>query len=623
MPNAVVEVDGRTEPLVVQINGQRPTFRLRSDAIDKHLFRNLDDRHLDFLEIASAVFHADGSVPRGGATRPDMGQDWRRSFRFTFHVRDLQFWGDRSVRSALVNAIEFLTEDRVSVEFARLEATGDEQEYLPLARESPIFQADRVILFSGGLDSFAGALETLDSTAERVVLVTHRSAQKVIPRQHELGGYLASRFPGRVLHLEIMARRVGQEAVESTQRSRSLLFSALALAVAHGFGAKRIDFFENGIISHNLPLSRQIVGTMATRTTHPLALRHLSTLLDLVGPAHIPIENVYAWKTKTEVVRRIAEHGGQQQIAETVSCTSVREQNSRHTHCGACSQCLDRRFGILAAGLGEFDFADNYATEVLFGSRDKEHSRNLANEWTRHAKWLAAASTDDFLTKFGHEFSRIARGHITEDSESVLTKTVDMHRRHGAAVLSVLGRTISEHFAELAEQTFPATSLIRTWVGSSDSPLAEGAVIETIVGGDGGEWDVEAPPTDYVPDPAGPLRVAFLQEGKRYVVIVQGLGRVSGAPARVPHALRSYLETDRAAGLSPQDHRYVHLERVSELADLGLATPRQYVNRCRKELAKNYRDIHGHEPNAALLIQNKVSKGHRLDPTIVIVESAD
>lgn len=289
----------------MQINGTRPTFLLKADEIEKHLFRNLDDQHLDLLEIACAVFHADGSVRRGGATRPDMEQRWRRNLAFTFYARDLQFWQKDHVRDARTSAIEFLTEDEVTVGFGGLDAANVGKSYLPLAREAPVFRAHRVILFSGGLDSFAGALETLDSTTERVVLVTHRSAQKAIPRQHDLGCHLSGRFPGRVLHLEVMARRVGQEAVETTQRSRSLLYSALGFAAAHGYGASRIDFFENGIVSHNLPLSRQIVGTMATRTTHPLAIRRLYEFLDLVGPSHIPVRNGYAWKTKTEVVQRI------------------------------------------------------------------------------------------------------------------------------------------------------------------------------------------------------------------------------------------------------------------------------------------------------------------------------
>ena len=40
----------------------------------------------------------------------------------------------------------------------------------------------------------------------------------------------------------------------------------------------RIAGVSNGIISHNLPVATQIVGSMATRTTHPLSLTRLNRL---------------------------------------------------------------------------------------------------------------------------------------------------------------------------------------------------------------------------------------------------------------------------------------------------------------------------------------------------------
>ncbi len=42
---------------------------------------------------------------------------------------------------------------------------------------------------------------------------------------------------------------------------------------------RRPPLYENGIISHNLPISGQVVGTMATRTTHPLSLLLLERFL--------------------------------------------------------------------------------------------------------------------------------------------------------------------------------------------------------------------------------------------------------------------------------------------------------------------------------------------------------
>ncbi len=236
---------------------------------------------------------------------------------------------------------------------------------------------------------------------------------------------------------------------------------------------------------------------------------------------------------------------------------------------------------------------------------------------------MANASPEEFLKKFGADFARIARGHSDEDREGVLAKTIDMHRRHGRAVIKMLGDAIRENSFELAEQAFPSTSLVRTWLGSGDLAPDEPPQPAASSVGFPIHLNLKEEPVDYVPEPGDPLRVAFINEGKRHAVVVEGLGRVSGAPARVPHALRAYLEEDRAAGRAPRDCQYVHLETISELSDLGADAPRQYVRRCRKELARNYREIYGRDPNAPLLIQNKMAKGHRLDPTIVIVESPE
>ncbi|SFG41190.1 7-cyano-7-deazaguanine synthase (queuosine biosynthesis) [Palleronia marisminoris] len=402
MGEAIVRVDGSQTPIIVRINGQRPTFNLGTDALQAKALRELDPVLLDLMEIASTVFAADGAIARGGATRPDMGAGWYRQFDFEIPVRNPELWQRPDVTAALCEVVETLTEDSVRFRFTQSNADPILQPYLDLDPNGASFDADEVVLFSGGLDSFAGALELLATTSSRVILVTHRSAQKAIPRQVELGQYLAKRFPGRVLHVNILARRTDQEARDSTQRSRTLLFAAFGQAVAHAFGAGRVSFFENGIVSHNLPLSPQIVGTMATRTTHPLTLRTINRLMQVVLSEPVGIENKYQWLTKSEVVSRIEQYGAAKQIVRAVSCTSIREQNSLHTHCGACTQCFDRRFAILHAGLADYDPEEIYGTDILFGERTTHRAITMAVEWTSHALRLGDLDEQAFMTAFGH-----------------------------------------------------------------------------------------------------------------------------------------------------------------------------------------------------------------------------
>src|SRR5208282_3590144 len=98
-------------------------------------------------------------------------------------------------------------------------------------------------------------------------------------------------------------------------------YAALACAVAQLFANSKIRFFENGVVSINLPISEQVVGARATRTTHPLVLEFFRRFLSAATGARIEVENPFVWKTKAEVVRSIVDHGCGPLIKQTVSCT--------------------------------------------------------------------------------------------------------------------------------------------------------------------------------------------------------------------------------------------------------------------------------------------------------------
>tara|TARA_R100000322_G_scaffold135285_1_gene91140 strand:+ start:20467 stop:22341 length:1875 start_codon:yes stop_codon:yes gene_type:complete len=615
--DALVKFDPEKPPINVRFRGRFPNFFLDADKLRAKALSEIDPLCDDFLEIASTVFVADSTVSRGGDKRSGMGQDWRREFSFKIPVRQPEFWQRPDVTEALTDAVSFLTEDTVHFAFKEGDFSQPKEPFLEFDPAGPRFEASEVILFSGGLDSFAGALETLATTSDKVLLVSHQSAQKVISRQDELGAYLAERFPGRVQHLQVKARRRGAEGKETTQRSRSLLFTALGWAAAKALRIPRLSFYENGTISHNLPISPQVVGTMATRTTHPLSLKKLNDLLELLGPGQTRIENRYEWLTKTDVVRRIEQNGGTEKIARAVSCTSVREQDTLRTHCGACSQCLDRRFAILAAGLEKYDPAECYATDVLFGERERDRSVTLALEWTRHALRFRDMDDRDFLSTFGHELMRILRGHDDLERADALRRVRDLHVRHSEAVAHVLEGALKDRAADIIARRLPESSLVAMHLGqpregdpglAQDPRAGSATVLETN----------DIVEEDLVPDQNKPLKVAFFEEEGKPVVAVQGLGRIAGAPAQIPHALKPRFDEARANGLLQDDHPFHPLPTLSALRDMDPKTIRKNVQRCRAQLKEFYLDVHGVEPDCVLLIESKPPKGHRLDPGLQV-----
>ena len=525
------------------------------------------------------------------------------------------------MQSALQDAASFLTDDAFGFDFTQQKATAARQPYLIDDSAAAAFDADEVILFSGGLNSFAGALEALSEGDAKVVLVTHRSAQKAIRRQRDLAKCLERRFPGRTRHVQVRATRIGGKASESTQRSRSFLFAALGYVVARMFKARRLSFYENGVVSHNLPISPQVIGTMATRTTHPGALLRLGRLLDALSDStasdRIRLTNPYAWLTKTEVVDRIAAHGGAAQIGNAVSCTVLRRQSAAVTHCGACSQCLDRRFAIVAAGLEDHDPSAGYETDVFVGPRQPNRSRTMALDWTRRAWEAAERDVAGLLATFASEVARIIAAFPDLNAGPALQKVHDLHRRHGASAREALARMQAQHSRALLEHTLPETSLLRMFVA------------ERV----GGEAALAPPPPAQVSertvpiDPAPtrqrrallPLQVAFEDGPRGRMVDVLDLQTIAGKQAEMLHALKVPFDEDRAAQVTREQHRYLSPRSIQIRG--SKESLKMLVSRCRAALAEAYELVEGRPPETHLLVQSRKPQGYRLDPDIRVVSN--
>ena len=143
---------------------------------------------------------------------------------------------------------------------------------------------EAVALFSGGLDSLAGAVEAAVEHKERLLLVNHRPTPKVTNVHRKLQAMLAARA-GKFApqHLHVVMNKRKELNREYTQRTRSFFYVALGATVAQMLGQKRVRFYENGVVSMNLPVCAQVIGSGATRTTHPRTLKGFQKLLTEVA----------------------------------------------------------------------------------------------------------------------------------------------------------------------------------------------------------------------------------------------------------------------------------------------------------------------------------------------------
>lgn len=612
MTNAIVTVrrspDAEVEHHQIRINGGAPNFLIGTERISDWAVAAVEPRLLDLLDIAATVFATDRKIPRGGTSRPEFGRGWRRRFDFAIEVRDHAFWSDREIRDCLGRTISFLTGDDAIFDFHATSSASDQGDYLDFIDGDGDAGGDHhVVLFSGGLDSLAGALETLTQETGRVVLVTHQSAPKIISHQNRLAAALRSRFAGRVFHVPVRAHLVRERSRDTTQRSRSFLFAAFGYVIASIVGAGRMNFFENGVVSQNLPISPQVIGTMATRTTHPLTLQLFEELFGHIRGQPFLVRNRFEWLTKADIVSRIRDLGAGDLIADTVTCNQVLERSATKTHCGACTQCLDRRFGILAAGMGDADPEEIYEIPVLAGARSTAREITIAQEWIRHASRLAKMTPTGFLERFGPEVSRIRRGHPDLGGGETLRRSFELQQRHGRNVERVLSDAVGANANALIAGALPETSLLRVAVADKTGGL-DIVRIDEAKAEPPGEGSATRSPIATDTEPTLLVHLRETEGGK--LVEVSGLGCVQGMSAAPVFAL---LTNHRASPMS-----FALAGSLTPAAGPTKEAVTANIKRCRDKLAEFHQAVHGKPPAAPILVQNRRNLGYRLDPDCVV-----
>src|SRR5215207_1902557 len=95
-------------------------------------------------------------------------------------------------------------------------------------------------------------------------------------RQRKLFEEFDKHFPNNKIHVPVWINKDKSLGREYTQRTRSFLYSALGVVIAESVKAGGVRFFENGIVSLNLPVADEVQRARASRTTHPISL-HLFT----------------------------------------------------------------------------------------------------------------------------------------------------------------------------------------------------------------------------------------------------------------------------------------------------------------------------------------------------------
>lgn len=364
------------ETLLVPLDAPEHPYSLRTtvpDVLARHGIVPSDAAY-DLLNAAVAAYTADVRVPRRTAF-----DGWTRDL--VLHLPVLSAGWSQGAE-VLTKLLRFLTGDHWVVRTRRAPGSYRPSQGKVSGRGARELQAETVCLFSGGLDSYVGAVDLLDS-GERVVLVGHHSAGGGATSTSQRNAlavlreeYSEERSP--LLQFWISPPKGEEQASEITTRGRSILFLGLGATVADGLRAERLVVPENGLISLNVPLTNSRLGSLSTRTTHPYTMKLFRDLLAVIDVG-VSVELPYRFHTKGEMLNgcannRLVRPG----LLATMSCSHPGAARfagkSPNVHCGYCVPCVIRRAATSTSGLSD---PTTYATEDLSRPLEGESGSDL------------------------------------------------------------------------------------------------------------------------------------------------------------------------------------------------------------------------------------------------------
>jgi len=593
------------DAIAMNVHGAAKNVNLRIDCITRPMLANVPDLLIDLLEVAAYVYCADQRLGRGSDRLTNFGENWRRCLHFSIPVRHPEAWQNPDIPELLAETLGFLSDDSYAFEFRRAEAPAESKELYFSNLIDASMEHDEVALFSGGIDSFAGAVEDIATNGTSVTLVGHSSSTKVRNVQENLIDGLKQRgFDRKLSYIPVWVANTGVAAREFSQRTRSFLFACLGLVIARMSGKDGFTFYENGVVSINPPVAGDVIGGRATRTTHPRVLRGLEVLFSTLLDRSIQIRTPLQWLTKKEVISKIDKAGLADMLAMTNSCTRPRMWTKDQKHCGACSQCIDRRFAVLAAGMEQFEPAENYMRDLLLADRSADGEMRMALSYVSFFQKVGATPKARFLIDFPEivsaldSFPGLAAGEAGD-------RLYDLFQRQARAVEEVVANSVHRHARTLFRNELPAGSLLAVCFSRGH--------VEAV------------PPSDYDDQARAfldrlstPVFEFAVDAGANHVLFRGGL-TLDGANFKLVDAL---LGDFRKAKAEDSEVPFLPATSLADRLKLDAQSMRQQLRRLRKAL----------EPLAVTLgipmdqdtfIETKERVGYRLNPDLREIAVAD
>ena len=294
----------------------------------------------DFASIALSVVAADSACSRSNSA-----DGWTRQIEVNIYLQDPLIW--YSQKTNLEQTFRFLTGDFWKLNFL----PGGSGPPRPNRSQLRRYDSDCVSLVSGGVDSLVGAID-LSSSGEQPIFIS-----RIVTGDKEIQNQIAERLGATERHFQWSFTSPSPNERETSSRGRSLIFFAYAILAASALESSDepvpIYVPENGFISLNIALTPSRLGSLSTKTTHPIYLKGLQNVLDAVGiNARLVFPLGYQYKTKGEIIEGCLDPD---LLLDLVPNSTSCGKYGRHkkTHCGRCVPCLVRRAAFLRAGIDD------------------------------------------------------------------------------------------------------------------------------------------------------------------------------------------------------------------------------------------------------------------------------
>lgn len=341
----------------------------------RHLESSIPSLVADLIDLGVAVYTADRLSYRH--------LDTHNVIHIELPVRNPDILTSPAIHDLLQVTLRWYTEDDWIFEFPLRQDEGRQAE---TQRRLPLFKPQypvEVALWSGGLDSFAGACNRLSNAQEKRLTLFGTGGNDYINHlQQDLAIRMESIFPGRIKVINIPIRSSGTKNIKKNSlcRARGFVFLLLGAACALLEGQRNLYLYENGVGAINLPYRASEVGIAHSRAVHPTSLVMMSKLISTILGEHFDFHNPFIFQTKAQMCRVLSTIPSLWLHHNTVSCDSMHRKKGNPRQCGYCTSCLLRRQALAAAHIIDptrYAIVNTFRKTGVVDDAKSEHLRSM------------------------------------------------------------------------------------------------------------------------------------------------------------------------------------------------------------------------------------------------------